>query len=234
MTMQLPLWAVKYVEPTSLRHRLVRKRYWILNELEAHPDSKYALDGLFRLECIFFHIPKTGGLAVSDALFGNRAAGHMGADAAEVLFGAWRFQSFFKFCFVRNPWDRLVSAYHYLRQGHPNSPIVDTVATSESFAAFVATALRTPAVARELHIRPQHRFVVNRHGRLVVDFVGRFEQLSRDFDVVARRLGVRRTLDVHNPSPHADYRTYYDEETRQIVAEFYKKDIELFDYRFDG
>jgi hypothetical protein len=68
-------------------------------------------------------------------------------------------------CFVRNPWDRLVSAYQYLRQGHRHSPIVGLL-QSGSFTDFVKGALRSPVVWRELHIKPQHFFVVDRQERL--------------------------------------------------------------------
>jgi chondroitin 4-sulfotransferase 11 len=232
--MRVPPWAVKYVEPTSLRHALVRDRFWILRELATHADSKYSLEPLFRLRCIFFHIPKTAGLALCDAWFGNRAAGHINVETARAVFGEWRFRSYFKFCVVRNPWDRLVSAYHYLRQGHPNSPIVGLIQESGSFTDFVKGPLSLPIVQSELHVKPQHVFVVDEHKRLRVDYVGRYERLQHDFNVIARRLGVAATLGKRNRSPHSDYRDYYDRESRRIVSELYRRDIELFGYDFDG
>lgn len=230
--MRLPMWMAKYVEPAAPRHALVRERVWVLKELATHCDSKYSINEFFGLRCIFFHIPKTAGLAVSNALFNNRAAGHIDVETAKVLVGVWRFPYFFKFCFVRNPWDRLVSAYHYLRKGHPTSPIAHTLMRGASFAEFVTETLRSPAVARELHIRPQCSFVVDSRGELVVDFVGRFEHLERDFETVARRLGQARKLEAHNQSLHQDYESYYDDQTQKIVADFYRQDIELFNYRF--
>ena len=86
--------------PTRL---LATEESGFLRELKAHADSKYNLDTAFRLRCIFFHIPKTAGVAVCDGLFGDRGPGHMDVEIAKVVFGEWRFQSFFKFCFVRNP-----------------------------------------------------------------------------------------------------------------------------------
>jgi hypothetical protein len=232
--MHIPFWIAKYIEPTASRHALVRDRVWILRELATHPDSKYNLEQFFRLRCIFFHVPKTAGLAVSDALFSNRAAGHIDVETAKALVGIWGFRSFFKFCFVRNPWDRLVSAYHYLRKGHPTSPIAATVMRCSSFAEFVSEALRSEAVASELHIRPQHSFVLDSRGQVVMNFVGRFEHLERDFEAVARHLGLQgRRLHAHNESLHQDYRCYYDDSTQRIVSDFYRKDIELFNYRFE-
>jgi chondroitin 4-sulfotransferase 11 len=83
------------------------------------------------------------------------------------------------------PLDRLVSAFHYLRHGRRDSPIVNVVKASLSFTDFVNDALSSPIVQAELHIGPQHLFVVDKRGRLQMDYVGRFERLQRHFDVVA-------------------------------------------------
>lgn len=226
----LPL--APYVEPTALRHALVRRDVYVLRPPAVNHGFDFGVDPLFAHRCIFFHVPKTGGLSVSEALFGNHAAGHLDVRTARLIFGAWRVRTYFKFTFVRNPWDRLVSAYHYLRRGHPMSKIVDVVGSME-FTDFVKTRLRDPLVAADVHLRPQASFLLDETGRLTVDFVGRFESLEADFSTVARRLGLERTLPHRNTSAHADYRRYYDEESRAIVADFYRQDIELFGYRFD-
>jgi hypothetical protein len=222
----------RYVEPRSVRHALARSRVWLLRELETNPHTEYSLEECFQLECIFFHIPKTAGLALNGAFFGNRGLGHIDVRTARVLFGERRFRSFFKFCFVRNPWDRLVSAYHYLRAGHVKSPIADAVAECSSFTEFVLELLASPEVAREQHIRPQASFVTTRDGRLAVDFVGRFERLEQDFRTVRRRLGVDARLASRNESSHNDYRAYYTPETRDAVGKFYGRDVALFGYGF--
>ena len=76
--------------------------------------------------------------------------------------------------------------------------------------------------------------MVDEHKRLRVDYVGRYQRLQHDFNVIARRLGVAATLGAQNRSPHPDYRDYYDRESRRIVGELYRRDIELFGYDFDG
>jgi hypothetical protein len=239
-SVKLPRWVRKralrvapYVEPTVLRHALVRRDVYVLRPSRVNHGFAYSVDALFAHRCIFFHVPKTGGLSVSEALFGNHAAGHLDVRTARLIFGAWRLRTYFKFSFVRNPWDRLVSAYYYLRRGHPTSKIAGVVAASPGFTDFVKTSLCDPIVAQEIHIRPQSSFLLDNAGRLIVDFVGRFESLERDFSTVARRLGIERTLAHRNQSDHRDYRSCYDSTSRDIVAEFYRKDIDLFGYRFD-
>lgn len=231
--LRIPRRVGPYIEPSSLRYALMRRHSWLLREVAENPFSPYDIAEFIRRECIFFHIPKTAGLAVSEALFGNHGAGHITVEAARVVFGRRRFQSYFKFAFVRNPWDRLVSAYHYLRAGHPTSPIAVDLQKCRDFQEFVTELLHDPRVASEQHIQPQHQFVTDSRGRLAVDFVGRFERLAEDFAYIADRVHPGAALGVTNPSRHEGYRTYYSDVTRAIVGEFYHRDIALFGYKFD-
>jgi hypothetical protein len=117
--------------PRPLRHTLGRK----VGVYALRGPKSYGVKEMIALKTIFFHIPKTGGLSIAEALFGNRAAGHIRAEDARLIFGAWGFQRFFKFCIVRNPWDWLVSAYHYLKT-HPTSSAAPLVQT-HSFPDFI-------------------------------------------------------------------------------------------------
>lgn len=91
-----------------------------------------------------------------------------------------QFDGYFKFAFVRNPWSRMVSEYKYgLR------------ASRFDFRTFLFEHFPRPAWSDEYcHVLPQYDFVHDAEGRLMVDFVGRFEQLQQSMDEVCRRLGL--------------------------------------------
>ncbi|HWB13961.1 MAG TPA: sulfotransferase family 2 domain-containing protein [Pirellulales bacterium] len=230
------LWinAAKHVAPRRLRHRLAAKRVWLLQEIASNPETEYSFTEMDRLKCIFFHIPKTGGISVARSLFGSLGVGHITREAAEIVFGARSFRAYFKFCFVRNPWDRLVSCYHYLRawSDGPYPFVEEWVRPFETFDLFVREALVGGAWMHDQHLWPQHRFVCS-NGKLHVDYVGRFETLGSDCDTVARRLGLDVRLAHMNKSQRRDYREYYNDETRDIVADVYREDIGAFGYDFD-
>ena len=72
------------------------------------------------------------------------------------------------------------------------------------------------------------------HGRILVNYVGKFETLVSDFTEITTRIGVQVVLPHENKSVHRDYRSYYDNELRELVSRFCARDLELFGYDFDG
>jgi hypothetical protein len=206
-----------------------------------------------RYRCIFVHLPKCAGLSISSSLFGNRGVGHMPMAYYWFLFPPRDFRAYFKFTFVRNPWDRLVSAFHFLRDGglgkedrqwfsRWGTEFTDDEAWAREhlsayrdFEDFVLRGLGRPEVARGMHFAPQRSFLsLPWRSGLPIDFVGRFEELERDFTVVAKRLQVSPDLAFINKGRNRsrDYRAYYSNETRRIVERFYVQDIRAFGYEF--
>lgn len=132
---------------------------------------------------------------------------------------------FFKFAFVRNPWDWLVSTFHYLRstKDHRHHR---RVASMRSFAEYLDWEIGR-------NRRSQSAFVCE-NGEVIVDYIGRFETLADDFSEVCRRVAVvAPTLPHSNRTSHRDYREFYDDALVARVAEHWRFDIELFGYDFD-
>jgi sulfotransferase famil protein len=183
---------------------------------------------------IFIHIYKAAGTSVTHALrpftreswFRRRAVpklpDHITAAELREAIGAV-FDECFKFTFVRNPWDWQVSLYHYMKQNrkHPQHALIESM----TFPDYIRWRVR-----EDKHL--QKEFVTDAAGNVIVDFIGRFENLENDFAEACRRIGIAARLTHRNPSRHDDYRTYYDEETRALVAEHFREDVEMFGYTF--
>ena len=154
-----------------------------------------------------------------------------------------RFDRYWSFAFVRNPWDRLVSCYtEKIRpDGDPENFIngVSRVLTSfgvfeagMSFERFAREVAQIPDEEAEPHFLSQHKFIVNRAGDLVVDFLGRFETIDKDFDVVRQRIRAPVELPHLLRSQHGHYRDYYSPDLAHIIGERYSEDIARFEYTF--
>jgi len=135
------------------------------------------------------------------------------------------YASLFKFAFVRNPWDRLVSRQaHLLRSTDRRRH--SFVSRMENFEEFIKWEIERGAF--------QSCYVTDEKGIRIVDFIGYYEMLNEDFAKVCAQLKIQAELPHANISQHKDYRTYYTPKTRDLVAAEFKRDIEMFGYTFDG
>ncbi|MBN1147305.1 MAG: sulfotransferase family 2 domain-containing protein [Anaerolineales bacterium] len=136
------------------------------------------------------------------------------------------YDTYYKFAFVRNPWDWQVSLYHFMLQD-PTHFQHELLKSMSGFGEYIEWR-----VSEDKNL--QKDFVTDDNGKLIVDFVGRYERLADDFRRVCAALKIDATLPHINRSSHKDYRSYYDERSRKMVEEHFAEDIELFGYSFDG
>jgi hypothetical protein len=190
--------------------------------------------------CLFVHIPKCAGISVSKSLFGNLAGGHLRVPHYQLILSEHDFDRYFKFTFVRNPWDRLVSGFRFLKSGGLNGGdrawAREHLAPFDDFHDFVARWVDRKNVSTWKHFAPQYKYICEPGGEnLKVDFVGYFEHLADDFEHVRAKLGLRAGLEHHNRTSGSreDYRACYSTETRDLVADVYAEDIRLFGYDFE-
>lgn len=157
-----------------------------------------------------------------------------------------KYPDYFKFAFVRNPWDRLVSCYSdkilstaVLENGqvdHGHNAIHSKAGLPEKmkFDAFVKKIAEIPDHKANRHFRSQHTFLCSRSGHLLPGFIGHYESLQDDFNEIQHKLGTEGLeLPVIRKSDRVPYQSYYTDELRDIVYKRYERDIELFGYRFD-
>ena len=216
-----------------------RKRFDALQRLRSISHRSYSLAPFDRYGCIFVHVPKTGGVSIAKSLFGCLAGYHIDLSYYQCIFDSKEFRTYFKFAFVRNPWDRLVSAYHYLKEGgmfaSDRKWAERNLSSYPDFEKFVKGWVNRGNVYTYRHFIPQHEFLRLRSGVPEVDFIGRFENLEGDFDTVKKRLGIEAELPAINAtrSRKKDYREYFTPEMEKIVNGVYRRDIDLFGYRFE-
>lgn len=133
---------------------------------------------------------------------------------------------YFKFAFVRNPWERFVSycAFMYrneqLFQRDPQGTM--------------CAVLDGPEHRQRVVFQPQSEFLCDADGQIMVDFVGRHETLQADYDTICSRIGMPSApLGRANESEHGPWRSYYDDSLKARVADLYRRDIDCFGYAFD-
>lgn len=188
-------------------------------------------------QALFIHIPKTAGRSLVKALFDVNSVEHATAAWYQQI-DPVRFERYFKFAVVRNPWDRLVSTWSYLHQGGSPSSEDDArwaefIQRYDSFDDFVCQWLNEENIRRKHLFTPQYQFVLDRFGYPAMNFIGRYEQLAADFQQLRRNLGVTAELPHLNPSRRQPWQELYSPRSREIVARVYARDIEMFGYRFD-
>lgn len=143
------------------------------------------------------------------------------------------YNSFYKFSFVRNPWDWQVSMYHFIlnETSHIRHEIVKSMSGFEEYLEWVINT-RNPYPKGATKF--QKDIITDYDGKLIVDFLGKYETLPQDFQYICQLLNLDASLPHLNSSVHRDYRSYYNDKTKKIVEEYFQEDIKLFGYTFDG
>lgn len=207
-------------------------------------DIKRRLQGAYpylpymdKHKCIFIHVPKTAGSSILSVFMGDDIRrSHKTADCFKSV-NPEKFEKYFKFAFVRNPWDKVVSVYEYLLFGHDSEDhkffrklFADKY---PSFESFVLDYLNKDKIHDHPLFKPQYRYIYDYKGDCMVDFIGRFESIDEDFSFILNRLKIDAKLKKLNKSNRRGYKDYYhSQEVIDKIAYLYSRDIELFKYDF--
>lgn len=135
------------------------------------------------------------------------------------------YDNYFKFAFVRNPWDWQVSLYEYARQyeNHPQRKLMQSFKDFDDYLDWRVSQEKTL----------QKEFVTDDEGNVIVDYIGRFERLEDDFAEICKKAGIEASLPQFNKTrSRQSYTQYYSDRTRQLIEDNFREDIEFFNYSF--
>ncbi len=200
---------------------------------------------------IFFAVPKTGTHSVRQALRPHLAEedmeqvglfvqkrfplpqlseighGHLSVGQVRPVLGEQVFGSYFKFAFVRNPFDRFISYCAFMSRNNGQFE-----ANPQTFMRFI---IRDRPPLQHILFRPQFEMLCDADGRVAMDRIGHVETMQADYDSICARIGIPSApLAQVNASSHRHYAEYYDDELRKLVAAMYARDIDEFGYRFES
>ncbi len=184
-----------------------------------------------KYKCIFVEVPKTGSTSVR-AILGKPLRPHLNLWENKRLMESYWTQrggrKNRKFGFVRNPWDRVVSLYERTEAQQMRNEM-----TFDEFVDWIQYSSSTC-----IHSSP-HRYqldwFVDPNGKVLADFIGKFERLEEDWAVIAEKLGITKMLPHRRASLRTrHYTEYYTARTREVIATKFKVDIEHFGYEFAG
>lgn len=198
--------------------------------------------------CIFIHIPRTGGTSIETVIHGESYPiehKHLIASQAKAVYADY-WDRYFKFAFVRNPWDRMVSC-----AANPWNPEVKGghfgVFLDENGKIDISGYKKTfgfpHVLEHDYRYTPGHVLWRDRHwpfsvyGNMLdepLDFIGRFESLQRDANAIFDHIGVpKQELPVTmSAGRETHYSEHYDEDSIAEVAELFRWDIEHFRFTF--
>lgn len=185
---------------------------------------------------IFISVPKTGSESVRSVLnqFSdiNSSTGlHAHHKKYSQILNDFNYSKHYTcFGFVRNPWDRCVSHWFHIKKHAQN--------TKHYYGDRCRKILKTTFCFKDYLISehildPCFNWLSSNNLDLDIDFFCKMEAMQEDFAIVCEKIGIPKQQVPHiNKTTHKHYPEYYDDETREIVAEKYAKDIEYFGYKF--
>jgi len=205
-------------------------------------------------QTIFIHIPKTAGESITSVFaqhekLSNIVGKHSTAIEVRNIIGQELFSTYFSFSFIRNPWDQVVSFYNHLRKPlylpayenkclHPVNAC--KAALNSSFKEWVIEVYQNKQVQDEMfrekfpidHFKPQYKWICDEEDRIIIDYVGKYENLEKDLEAIGSIIHFDfKHISHQNKSLRCSYTDYYDTETRDIIAKHFERDIELFNYK---
>jgi hypothetical protein len=194
---------------------------------------------------IFVHVPKNAGTSLTQALGGQTNKDvwkHM--EACQIKHWCnenyMDFGEYYKFAIVRNPWDRMVSFYHYTCQQEGISKRLQQTYIDMGFEEWLTTDhfyTKEGKIAPKDYVIPYQRrcqsnWLLDNNHRSIVNDVFKFEELDKAIPLLERKLQMKLNVPHVNKSDHRQYREYYSESSKRFIERFFEQDIIRFNYEY--
>jgi hypothetical protein len=149
---------------------------------------------------------------------------HSNAKEAQKFFPAEVWKNYYKFGFVRNPWDWQVSMYHFMRtqKNHFQHELVSCFDDFEEYLEWRVSS----------DLNRQIDFFKDPSGRVAMDFIGKLENIKKDFSIICDAVGITCEISFVNKTNHRHYKEHYNERSRKLIADHFIEDIDTFEYCF--
>lgn len=196
-------------------------------------------------EFIFIHIPKNSGTAMTEALqktykdtkllmYCERDVINNGIDKMHLYYDVIDkfiskniLDNYFKFCIIRNPYNKLYSSWNFIKERHGYKDVNDFIKYKLD-EEFIYGKEIIPGDAR-VHYRPQFTFVYDNENNKFADFIIRYENLNEDISKINENYGLNIPL-YDNGNSQKNYIKHLNKESITKINSLYKKDFELFNY----
>ncbi len=208
-------------------------------------------------KCIFIHIPKTAGTSIEKMIQGEKyIKGWSSHQKINEYKDDDKFHEYFKFSFVRNPYERILSVFNYYKNRGNNKDLIyqpnkildyfyKKITTTKIFDIDISKKIPHEFDEFcELYIKEKLDFYgrnaldtqisfLSIDNNIEVDFIGRFEKLQKDIEYIKDYLGIKASLGHQRKTKlRSHYSSFYNDFTKQIIKEAYGEEIELFKYKF--
>lgn len=173
---------------------------------------------------IFIHVIKTAGTSIHNT-FGGKPQ-HLSILDVINKRPDIALEDYFKFTVIRNPWDKMISQFHYNRK-----KFIDT----DSFDEYIKYMYDGNKIST---FNPRHLpWFVDASGRILIDYFVKYEELQQGINHVCDVVGCPKLKLKHKNSTKkhrkfSHYTDYYNNDTMKMVEEFFKDDIEYFGFKF--